>query len=415
MTRNLCEDLLAIWQAGVDGVDVRRLVGEAMAIERDGLVPPAQQLVIGDAFYPLADIKRISVIGAGKATAGMAAAVELVLAEQIDAGIVAGWVNIPDGCQACLAGPLCCLAGVPAVRSASDAASLRVIRQHVARPAGVNEPTEAGVFGTQQMLALIDATNRELSQQGIPLAQHLVLCLMSGGGSALMPLPAPGVTLEQKLAVTRFLSASGATINEINTVRKQLSGVKGGGLKEFCRGTKLVGLILSDVLGDPLDIIASGPTVDNETTAPDAVHVLDKYGFAHSAQYAELARNILDRLQETAAGNAVSETNGVTGSGGSVRNLVIGNNATAVDAAGLEAVKRGYSPTMLCATQSEGDVETLADHFVDLIQSTTRKLVAHLALAYASCSESPRRNARQGFRRRLPIALHTTLWANSRV
>ncbi|MCL2622781.1 MAG: glycerate-2-kinase family protein, partial [Planctomycetaceae bacterium] len=271
MTYFLRDDMLAILQAGIDGVDVRRLIGEHLAIEND-------HLIIGEKSYPLADIRRISVIGAGKATAGMAAAVEQVLAEQVEAGIVAGWVNIPEGCQT-----QCCLAG-PVLRSASDAA-LRVIRQHVARPAGVNEPTEAGVFGTQQMLALVRKTNIELIRQGIPISQHLVLCLMSGGGSALMPLPADGVTLEQKLAVTRFLSASGATINEINTVRKQLSAVKGGGLKNFCRGTQLVGLILSDVLGDPLDIIASGPTVDNETTAQDAVDVLNRYDFVHSKHY----------------------------------------------------------------------------------------------------------------------------------
>jgi len=329
--------MLAILQAGIAGVDVRRLIGEHLAIEND-------QVVIGEKSYPLGDIRRISVIGAGKATAGMATAVEQVLSKQIETGIVSGWVNIPEGCEA-----QCCPDGVPEP-------SLRVIRQHVARPAGVNEPTEAGVFGTQQMLAHIEKTNDELVQQGIPISQHLVICLMSGGGSALMPLPAEGVTLEQKLAVTRFLSASGATINEINTVRKQLSAVKGGGLKNFCRGTKLVGLILSDVLGDPLDIIASGPTVDNETTAQDAIMVLEKYGFGHRASDFRLQDRSLNVTPEVRSPKS------------EVYNLIIGNNATAVDAAGLEAVHRGYSPTMLCATQSEGDVEELADYFVDLIR-----------------------------------------------
>jgi len=184
---------------------------------------------------------------------------------------------------------------------------------------------------------------------------------MSGGGSALMPLPAEGVTLEQKLAVTRFLSASGATINEINTVRKQLSGIKGGELKRFCWGTKLVGLILSDVLGDPLDVIASGPTVDNETTAQDAIKVLEKYDFRLQTSGI--------RLQERCS-RIIPEVRSPKPEAFPTYNLVIGNNATAVDAAGLEAVHRGYSPTMLCATQSEGDVETLAEHFVDVIRMT---------------------------------------------
>ncbi len=343
MTNRLREDMLAIWRAGVDGVNVRRLVEGHLSIERD-------RLIIGETSHPLADIRKISVIGAGKAGVGMAAAVERVLTSQIDAGMVGGWINVPEGCEQ----------------------ELRVIRQHVARPAGVNEPTEAGVFGTRQMLALIEAANRELAAQGIPLSRHLVLCLMSGGGSALMPLPAPGVTLEQKLAVTRFLSAAGATIDEINTVRKQLSGVKGGKLKQACRGTTLVGLILSDVLGDPLDVIASGPTVDNTTTALDAVKVLEKFGFSRAAQYAETARDVLAYLHTQVRRDAQAVINRTAPEvGGSVYNLVIGNNATAVDAAGIEAEKRGYSHTMLCATKSEGDVETLAAHFVDV----ARKLV----------------------------------------
>ena len=252
MSKSLREDLAAIWRVGVEGVNVERLIEEYLVVD-------GNRLIIGDQSLPLEEVQKISVIGAGKAAANMAAAAERVLAKQVDAGLVAGWVNIPEGCER----------------------PSRVIRQHAARPAGVNEPTEVGVFGTQQMLDLVETGNRELTERGIPLSRHLVLCLISGGGSALMPLPANGVTLEQKQAVTRFLSATGATINEINTVRKQLSGVKGGRLKAFCSGTKLVGLILSDVLGDPLDVIASGPTVDNETTAEDAMAVLEKYGFGH--------------------------------------------------------------------------------------------------------------------------------------
>lgn len=347
MTTNatkLREDLTAIWHAGIEGVNVERLIAECVTVEADNLV-------IGEMRLPLDRVQKISVIGAGKAAAGMAAAVEKTLSCQIDAGIVAGWVNIPEGCEQ----------------------SLRVVRQHPARPSGVNEPTETGVAGTKNMLAMIESTNRELIQKSVPLSQHLVLCLISGGGSALMPLPVEGVTLAQKLAVTRFLSATGATINEINTVRKQLSGVKGGRLKRFCRGTTLVSLILSDVLGDPLDVIASGPTVDHNTTAVDAIDVLEKYGFGKSQRDSEhvgnAANEILDFLQkqcdqkmpasvECPQNNADNE--------GETYHLVIGNNATAVDAAGLEAVKRGYSPTMLCAVESESDVETLATYFVDL-------------------------------------------------
>ncbi|MCL2624116.1 MAG: glycerate kinase, partial [Planctomycetaceae bacterium] len=143
----------------------------------------------------------------------------------------------------------------------------------------------------------------------------------------------------------------------------------------------------SDVLGDPLDIIASGLTVDNETTAQDAIDVLNRYDFIHSKQYAETVQEVFDLLYEEASDefldsgrqsaisqevgdalDAMRAEQGIDLSNGSVQNLVIGNNATAVDAAGLEAVHRGYSPVMLCATQSEGDVGELAEYFVELIR-----------------------------------------------
>ena len=102
-------------------------------------------------------------------------------------------------------------------------------------------------------------------------ADDLCLCLISGGGSALLPAPAEGISLADKLAVTRHLSAAGADIRQLNTVRKQLSRIKGGGLARACRAGMLISLIISDVLGDPLDLIASGPTtVPDHSTPADA-------------------------------------------------------------------------------------------------------------------------------------------------
>ena len=101
--------------------------------------------------------------------------------------------------------------------------------------------------------------------------------LISGGGSALLPAPIAGISLADKQHVTRFLSAAGANIAELNTVRKQLSRIKGGGLARACRAGRLYALIISDVLGDPLDVIASGPTVDDPSTPRDALAVLDKF------------------------------------------------------------------------------------------------------------------------------------------
>jgi len=348
MTRTLLNDLTAIWQAAVAGVSPEYLVDESVRVDGD-------LLWCGDFAYPLSQIKKITIIGAGKASGKMAAAMEKVLFRQIDAGIVRGWVNVPENC-------------VPE----NHAGVLRAIRLFGARPALSNEPTEAGVFGTKQMLQLVASGNTELVGQNIPLSQHLVICLLSGGGSALMPLPAEGVTLEQKLAMTRFLSASGATIDEMNTVRKQLSAVKGGMLKRFCRGTTLVGLILSDVLGDPLDIIASGPTVDNRTTAADALAVLEKYRFSDSEDFSVFGDGIVLFLRQKDAETSSSKNHAGKFSfvwddnlPERVQNLIIGNNAAAVDAAGLEADRRGYPFAMICATASEGDAEPLGEHLLE--------------------------------------------------
>ena len=112
----------------------------------------------------------------------------------------------------------------------------------------------------------------------------LCICLLSGGGSALLPAPAPGISLAEKLAITRHLSGAGANIAQLNTVRKQLSRIKGGGLARACRAGRLITLIISDVLGDPLDVIASGPTVPNTTTAPMPLEVLAQFPIPRSGR-----------------------------------------------------------------------------------------------------------------------------------
>src|SRR5207244_1469918 len=164
-----------------------------------------------------------------------------------------GWVNVPADC----------------VRP------LRHITLHPARPAGVNEPTAEGVAGSEQILRLIEWLT----------ADDLCLCLISGGGSALLPAPALGITLQDKQQITRFLSAAGANIRQLNTVRKQLSRIKGGGLLRACRAGRLMTLVISDVLGDPLETIASGPTVEDTSTPAEALTVLDEFN-AHQAAVA---------------------------------------------------------------------------------------------------------------------------------
>ena len=320
MTRSaeqLRADSVRIWKAGVAAVDSERLLREALRVE-------GNLLVLGDECIDLDSVGRIAVVGAGKAGAGMAAAVEVVLGKEIlQAKQVSGWVNVPEGCER----------------------ALQRIHLHPARPAGVNEPTEAGVEGTKRILQLVGELGPD----------DLCLCLISGGGSALTPAPVDGITLGDKLAVTRHLSAAGANIEQLNLVRKQLSRIKGGGLARACGAGRLLALIISDVLGNPLDVISSGPTVPDTGTAQMALEVLQRF----RAREAGIEPRVFDYLgsksNEPAAKPACR-----------VCNEVIGSNATAVDAAGLEAERLGYSHAMVSATESEGRAEDVGRHLAKM-------------------------------------------------
>src|SRR5205823_657183 len=158
---------------------------------------------------------------------------------------ISGWINVPADC----------------VRE------LGSVHVHAARPASINEPTAEGVYGAEKILEIVSSLG----------PADLCICLISGGGSALMPAPVEAVSLTEKQAITRLLSAGGANIEELNTVRKQLSRIKGGGMARACRAGRLITLIISDVLGDPLDVIASGPTVAASRTPKDALAILERY------------------------------------------------------------------------------------------------------------------------------------------
>jgi hydroxypyruvate reductase len=341
----LRRDALRIWQAGVEAVRSGRLVRQSLRVD-DGT------LLIGNEKssslrLPLDSIRRIVVVGAGKAGAGMAEAVEEVLGPRLMAEKqLAGWINVPADCLPDV-GPAC-----------RRPLNVRRIHLHAARPAGINEPTPDGVAGAEEILRLVESLGPD----------DLCLCLISGGGSALMPAPVEGITLADKLAVTRHLSAAGANIEQLNTVRKQLSRIKGGGLLRACHAGRLVLLIISDVLGDPLDLIASGPTVPDSSTPQAAIDVLEQF----HAREAGIGPNVFECLQKAARfGNrrAVDNSRGLTAPGlGAVfaTNFIIGNNATAVAAAAEEARRLGYRVTATSATQSEGAAEDVGRSLAEM-------------------------------------------------
>jgi glycerate 2-kinase len=312
-------DARRIWQAGVDGVDSARLVRQAVHVSD-------HQLHIGDETLDLNAIRSIAVVGAGKASAGMAAGLLAALGPRLIAEKhVSGWLNVPSDCVRPLP-PLVLCAG---------------------RPAGSNEPTAEGLRGTDEILRLVGAL----------ASDDVCLCLLSGGASALLPAPIDGISLADKLALTRYLSGAGANIEQLNAVRKQLSRVKAGGLARACRAGWLATLVISDVLGDPLDIIGSGPTVPLAGTPDDALAVLELF----RAGEAGIAPAVLDVLKRDRP-QPVPITCRVT-------NQIIGNNATAVDAAGLEAERLGYSHAMTSARHSEGQAEDIGRHLAAMALS----------------------------------------------
>ncbi len=306
------DDALEIWRAGVRAVDSARLVREAVRVEANQLLAAGEQC-------DLDRIGRIAVVGAGKAGAGMAAGLLEALGESVVAKKhVTGWLNVPADCLR----------------------SLPTITLHPARPAGSNEPTAAGVAGAEEILRLVQSLAPE----------DVCLCLISGGASALLPAPAEGITLADKLAVTRHLSAAGANIVELNTVRKHLSRIKGGGLARACRAGRLITLVISDVIGDPLDAIASGPTVADTTTAAEALAVLEKYG----AREAGIAEAVFDHLKNNVKSTSAANARLNENPSFFCANVVIGNNAKAVEAAANEARRRGYLPETHAASGLEG-------------------------------------------------------------
>lgn len=304
----LRDEATAIFRAALEAVD------PAAAIQRH-VRREGEQLRVGDYSYDLARLRRIFVLGAGKAGAPMAAAVEEILGDRITAGLVT--VKAGHG------GPT------------------RVVRiQEAAHPV----PDAAGCAGAQAVLDLARGAG----------ADDLVIALISGGGSALLPLPVPGITLKEKQQVTKHLLACGATIREINAVRKHISAVKGGQLARAAAPAQVLTLVLSDIIGDPLDAIASGPTAPDGTTFAEALAILDRYGIR-----AAVLPAIRGYLEAGAAGRAPETPKPGDPLFRRVHHRVVANNAQALEAAAAAAAARGLRPLIL-ASGIQGEAREVA-------------------------------------------------------
>jgi len=301
--------------AALEAADPKNIIKSKVRVEKNSLK-------IGNLSFNLREFRNVFVVGGGKASGCMAEAVEELLGDRIKDGAI----SVPYAC--------------PAYETK------RVKLEHASHPM----PDVAGVRSAKRILDLASEAEEN----------DLVICLLSGGGSSLMPQPCAGVALRDKRRVTDALLKSGATINEINAVRKHLSAFKGGWLAKRAYPATVVNLILSDVVGDPLDSIASGPTVPDSSTFHDAIEILKRYGLWSKAPTS------VKKVLLSGKKGLIPETPKASDKAfEKVYNIVIGNNLTASQAAYNSLKKAGLS-TLLLSSCLEGQARDAGTMFASM-------------------------------------------------
>jgi glycerate 2-kinase len=320
----------APWGAAVTHILAAALgaVDPAAAVQRH-LQRDGDLLRAGDQTYDLRTYERVFVVGAGKAGAPMARAAAELLGDRLAGGVVLvkGYDDAPK-------------LQIADCKLHSDEPTLQSTiynLQFVA--AGHPIPDERGVAGARRMAQLLEQTTE----------RDLVLALISGGGSALLTLPAEGISLADLQALTSILLRCGANINEINTLRKHLDQVKGGGLAQLAHPASTITLVLSDVVGNPLDVIGSGPTVPDTSSFADAYAVLERYDVV-----ADAPAPIVDRLRRGMAGQIAETLKPGDPRFARVDNLIVGSNLQAAEAA-LGAARAAGFNTLLLTTYLQAE------------------------------------------------------------
>ncbi|HNR14262.1 MAG TPA: glycerate kinase [Thermodesulfobacteriota bacterium] len=303
MGRNIKQDCQAILGAGLRAVDPSEAVKKYVHLVENDLTVAGNR-------YSLEQYRNLYVLGAGKASAAMAAGLENVLGERLCGGLV--------------------------IVKYGYTAQLRSIRSI---EAGHPVPDESGLRGARELVALAETFEEN----------DLVFCLISGGGSALLPMPVPGISLRDKQETTRLLLESGASIHEINTVRKHLSAIKGGGLAAAVAPATLISLILSDVIGNNLASIASGPTVPDESTYQDCIQILIRYTLLERIPAA-----VRTYLEQGAAGEKPETRKRGDPAFSRSHSFIIGSNSQCLEAAAAEAQHLGYH-TLILSSFIEGE------------------------------------------------------------
>lgn len=303
MGSNLRVDLEGIVRAALAAVAPEACLERAVQLEGD-------HLIVSEQAVDLSRCKRIIVVGMGKASARMAASLEGILGKRISNGLIvtAAGYKVPMN---------------------------RVKVVEAAHPV----PDERGLAAASRIVALIDEAETE----------DLVIVLISGGGSALLTLPTSGITLSDLSRTNELLLRSGAKIQELNTVRKHLSQVKGGQLAQRAFPAQVLALVLSDVPGDHLEAIASGPTVLDPTTFTDARQILHRYGL-----WEEVPPSVRARIEAGACGDISETPKPGDQSFLKVQNAIVGSGSVAAAAAQAEGKRLGYR-TLILTTTLEGE------------------------------------------------------------
>ncbi|MDY6863335.1 MAG: glycerate kinase [Thermodesulfobacteriota bacterium] len=304
----LKKDIQEIFLAGVKAVDPKKVI-------KDNIKIKGGKLFIYSKSYDLTDIKNIYVVGAGKAGASMSSALEEILLENITSGVV-----------------------VVKYDHLMPTQLIKLVE--AAHPI----PDKAGMEGTELIVQLLMQAKKD----------DLVICLISGGGSALIPLPGNGISLKDKQIVNNVLLSCGATIHEINTIRKHISRIKGGKMARMAYPAKLITLILSDVIGDNLDIIASGPTVPDQSSFFDCLNIIEKYSL-----HEKFPTNVLDYINKGINGEIEENPKKNEPCFRNTDNFIIANNFLAIKAAEEKAGSMGYN-TCILSSFFEGETKDVA-------------------------------------------------------
>jgi len=294
-----------------------RLRRHAIRIFRAALTAadPQAAIVAPMRRFNLRRFQNIFVVGAGKASARMAAALEKVP----DLRIAGGLLNVKYG-------------------------HIARLRRVELNECGHPVPDERGMAGARRIADIACTAG----------PRDLVICLISGGASALLPLPADGISLADKQAATQALLACGADIHELNTVRKHLSSIKGGQLARMAWPAAVIALVLSDVVGDDLDVIGSGPTVPDRSTFADALEIVIRYALLR-----RLPRPVRARLERGAAGQIDETPKPGDAVFARTKNIIVGNNRGAVNAGARAARALGYR-TVVLSTTIKGEARSVA-------------------------------------------------------